>query len=64
MPPALEQGDVQLRFMPPKPRAPNPRLGRSSFFGHHDFAIHPCTLEIKYCEPVKVPLFAWKSFSP
>ena len=64
MPSALEQGCVQLWFMPPKSCAPDPWLTLGSYFGCHDFTIHPPMLEVKHCETVEVALLARESFSP
>ncbi|MBT6449929.1 MAG: hypothetical protein HOK62_04325 [Verrucomicrobiales bacterium] len=62
MPPELEQRQIELWLVPPKARAPNPRLASGSFFWRDDFARHSITLKIKEGQPMKVTLFARKFF--
>jgi hypothetical protein len=62
VPPELEQRQIELWLVPPKARAPNPRLASGSLFGRDDFARHSITLKIKEGKPMKVTLFARKFF--
>ena len=54
MPAALQQCPVRLRFMPPEPRPPNPRLSFRDFPGYHDPA--GCIALSEVVEIITLPL--------